>query len=236
MSSVSTAPPGTRGPKRGQNPHPMTPERVALFLRAYRESGGNFAEAARVACPGAKDGVVKPCYSSFQKLRKRDIGFAAACDEILGEVADMIEAEIDRRGRIGWLDPIVQKGEHVTDAEGKPMFIRRFDSKLLLARARAIMPDKYGEKKTIDITHHKGSHGMMVVEGSDIPALSIEQRENLGSIMATIRAARDGVKAIEHKPGVTLDIPVVEVEPVAVEVVTAVVDATGEDVFPPWED
>ncbi len=213
---------GIRGPTRGNQPHPMTPERIALFLRVYRESAGNFAEGARAACPGAKDGVAKPCYSSFQKLRKRDIGFAAACDEILGEVADLIDAEIDRRGRIGWLDPVVQKGEHVIGVDGEPMFIRRFDSKLLLARARAIMPDRYGEKKTIDITHHKGSGGMMVIEGTDVPALSLEQRENLGDIMVTIRAHRDGgTKQIEHKPGITLDVPVVEVEPVAVEVTTA---------------
>ncbi len=230
---------GARGPAKGSVAHPITKERVDLFLAVYRESGANFTAAAAAACPGGKKGNRKPCFSTFVRLKKSDMGFAAACDEILEQVRDDIEAEIDRRGRIGWLDPIVQKGEHVTDGEGKPMFIRRFDSKLLLARARALMPDRYGEKKTIDITHHKGNHGMMVIEGSDVPALSHEQQENLGSIMATIRAARDGSPlAIEHKPGITLDVPVVDVEPVAVEVVASAPEVvTGEaETFPAWED
>lgn len=231
---------GARGPDVGSPGHPMTAGRIAVFLAAYRESGGNFQDAAKAACPGGKDGTRRPCYSTFVQLKKRNIAFAAACDEVLLEIADMIEAEIDRRGRIGWLDPIVQKGEHVTDAEGKPMFIRRFDSKLLLARARALMPDKYGEKKTIDLIHHKASHGMMVIEGSDIPALSPAQRDHLGDIMATIKAHRDGTpKALTHQPGVTLDIPVVEVEQagegtelVAVEVVAEETTADLEKDFP----
>ena len=224
---------GARGPDKGSVAHPVTPGRIAVFLAAYRASGANFTAAAAAACPHGKEGNRKPCYSTFVWLKKSDMEFQAACDEILEQVRDDIEAEIDRRGRVGWLDPIVQKGEHVTDAEGKPMFIRRFDSKLLLARARALMPDKYGERKTIDITHHKGTGGMMVIEGSDVPALSPEQRENLGSIMATIRSARDGTKQIEHKPGVTLDVPVVEVEPVLVEVVSEPAEA---ETFPAWED
>ena len=227
---------GARGPDKGSVAHPITQERIDLFLNVYRESGANFTAAAAAACPGATEGNRKPCFSTFVRLKKSDMGFAAACDEVLLEIADMIEAEIDRRGRIGWLDPIVQKGEHVTDAEGKPMFIRRFDSKLLLARARALMPDKYGEKKDIQITHHRGSGGMMVIEGTDVPALSHEQQSNLADIMATIRAARDGTpKQIEHQPGVTLDIPVVEREPVLVEVVKDPETAEAET-FPAWED
>ena len=150
---------GARGPDRGHQGHPMTPERVALFLQTYRESGGNFRAAAEAACPGRQEGDRRPCYSTFVKLKKSDMGFAAACEEVLVEAADLIDAEIDRRGRLGWLDPIVQKGEHVRGPDGELMYIRRFDSKLLLARARALMPDKYGEKKTVDLIHHKASGG-----------------------------------------------------------------------------
>jgi len=226
---------GARGPAKGSVAAPMTQERIALFLRVYRESGANFTAAAAAACPHGKDGTAKPCYSTFVNLRKSNIEFAAACDEILEQVRDDIEAEIDRRGRVGWLDPIVQKGEHVTDADGKPMFIRRFDSKLLLARAKALMPDKYGDKKDIQITHHKGAGGSMVVEGADIKALSIEQRAALADIMGTIGAARDGVKAITHQPGKVLEVPVVEREAVLVEVVKDPDEKTAEQ-FPPWTD
>ena len=157
---------------------------------------------------------------------------------MLDEVRDCISAEIDRRGRLGWLEPVFQKGTQAVDADGKPAFIRRFDSKLLLARARALMPSEYGEKRTIDITHHKGTHGMMVIEGTDIPALSHEQQANLSDIMATIRACRDGTaKQLEHMPMETLDVPVVEVEPVLVEVVKGDGDAAeAAETFPPWTE
>lgn len=223
---------GARGPSKGSVGQPVTQKRIDLFLAVYRESGANFTAAAAAACPGAKEGNRKPCFSTFVLLKQKDFGFAAALTEILEQVRDDIEAEIDRRGRVGWLDPIVQKGEHVQDADGKPMFIRRFDSKLLLARAKALMPDRYGEKKDINITHHKGSSGGMTIEGSEALQLSREQRANLSDIMVTIGGLRDGVKQIEHKPAPVFDVPVVEVEPVLVEVVAE--PAVELETFPPW--
>lgn len=194
-----------RGPEPGNKPHPMTPERIAMFLKVYLESGGNFAEAARQCCPGAVSNTHQPCYSSFKFLKRNNLEFKAACEAVLDEVRDAITAEIDRRGRLGWLEPVFQKGIQATDSEGKPAFIRRFDSKLLLARARALMPETYGEKRQIEITHHKGSGGQMVVSGSDLAALSPGQKLALSDIMGTIRASREGgTKALTHQPGQTL--------------------------------
>lgn len=231
-----------RGPEPGNKPHPMTPDRIALFLKVYLESGGNFAEAARQCCPGAVSNTHQPCYSSFKFLQKHNPEFKEACEVVLDEVRDAISAEIDRRGRLGWLEPVFQKGEQAVDADGKPAFIRRFDSKLLLARARALMPGEYGDRKEISITHHKGSHGVMVIEGTDIPALSLEQKTSLAGIMETIMAARDGTqKAITHQPRETLDVPIVEREAVLVEVVAEpeAAAAAGEEseaeTFPDWD-
>lgn len=232
-----------RGPEPGNKPHKMTPERIALFLKVYLESGGNFAEAARQCCPGAVSNTHQPCYSSFKFLAKHNPEFKEACEVVLDEVRDAITAEIDRRGRTGWLEPVFQKGEQAVDADGKPAFIRRFDSKLLLARARALMPSEYGDRKDISITHHRGSSGAMTVTGFDLPALSDEQKGHLADIMDTIRAAREGTaKQIEYQPRETLDVPVVEMEPVLVEVVAEPAGA-GEkeaeapaDVFPPWTE
>lgn len=220
---------GSRGPAKGQIPHAITKARIDLFLRVFRESGANFTAAAAAACPGEHE-TAKPCLSSFQKLRKTNIEFAAACEEIHAQVCDDIEAEIDRRGRIGWLDPVVQKGEHVIGRDGEPMFIRRFDSKLLLARAKSLMPTKYGDSKKIEITHRKGI-GAWEITSDDLKALDSEQKRQLADLISVVQAARAGIKAIEHQPRETLDVPVIEVEPVAVEVVT------GEaETFPAWED
>lgn len=234
-----------RGPEPGNKPHKMTPDRIALFLKVYLESGGNFAEAARQCCPGAVSNTHQPCYSSFKFLQKHNPEFKEACSAVLDEVRDAISAEIDRRGRLGWLEPVFQKGTQATDSEGKPAFIRRFDSKLLLARARALIPSEYGDRKDITITHHKGSHGVMVIEGTDIPALSLQQKSDLAGIMETIVAARDGgTKQLEHQPAETLDVPIVEREAVLVEVVASAPEVVAEptepeekaaETFPAWD-
>ena len=222
---------GARGPKKGSPGHPMTAGRIAVFLAAYRESGGNFQKAAAAACPGGKEGARRPCYSTFVQLKKKDLGFAAACDEILLEIADMIEAEIRRRGEEGWLEPVIQKGTQATMADGSPAFIRRFDSKLLLARARALMPDKYGDRKDVTITH-KRAGGMLVIEASDIKHFSQAQIDALGGIVATIRKYKDGgapeTPSLEYQPAPVMELPVTEIETetVAVEVTDA------EKVFP----
>ncbi len=204
---------GLRGPSKGSKPHPMTPERVDLFLQVYRESGACFRTAAAAACPSTGKGAnPKPCFSSFVRLRKSDMEFAAACDEILQETADLIEAEIDRRGRVGWLDPVFQKGSQAVDCDGKPAFIRRFDSKLLLARAKALMPDRFGDSKRVDLHHHKAL-SILQISPEDMDGLSNEHRGQLREILIVMQANRKGgVAAIEHKPAKTLDVAVVEIE------------------------
>ncbi len=222
---------GTRGPDRGVKPHPMTKARIDLFLKAYRESGANFAFAAAAACPGAKDGTDKPCYSSFRNLRIRDMGFRAACEEILEQVANDVEAEIHRRAVEGWLTPAIQKGTQATLADGSPAFIRRYSDTLLLARARALMPEKYGEKKSVEITH-KRAGGLLVIEAADVQHFSQAQIEALGDLMSTIRKHREGgTPEIEYQPAPVLEIPVTEVEAVAVEV-TEGDSEKPEDAFP----
>lgn len=238
---------GTRGPDRGVKPHPMTKARIDLFLKIYRESGGNFAFAAAAACPGAKEGTDKPCYSSFRQLRARSMGFRAACEEILEQVANDVEAEIHRRGTLGWLSPVFQKGERVQEVnpetgEMEPASIRRYSDTLLIARARSLMPEKFGDKKSVEITQ-KRAGGLLVIEASDVQHFSQAQIEALGDLMSTIRANREGgTPEIEYQPAPVLEIPVteIEVETVAVEValdskpsvVSTSTEETAEKAFP----
>ena len=216
---------GQRGPDRGVKPHKMTKARVDLFLKTYRDTGANFAFAAAQACPGGKEGTRRPCYSSFKQLYRRDMRFRAACDEILSEVADLVESEIDRRGRLGWLSPVFMKGERVHElnpetGEMEPASIRRYSDALLLARARSLMPSKYGEKKSIDITHHKAG-GLLVIEAADVQHFSQAQIESLSDLMATIRANREGAtKEITFQAAPVLEVPLIEIEAEEVAVVT----------------
>ena len=141
-----------------------------------------------------------------------------------------VEAEIHRRGVEGWLTPAIQKGEQAILATGEPAFIRRYSDTLLLARARALMPSKYGEKKSIDITHHKAG-GMMVIEASDVQHFTQAQIEALGDLMSTIRANREGEapEKLTYQPAPVLEIPLTEVEAVAVEVAE---EETAEEAIP----
>jgi DNA-binding XRE family transcriptional regulator len=82
-------------------------------------------------------------------LRKTDPAFAREWDEA-ADIGDLVqlsecEKEVDFRGRLGWLEPKFYEGRVCG-------FIRKYSDGLLLARLKALAPEKYGDKAKVDAT------------------------------------------------------------------------------------
>ncbi len=188
--------------EKGRPELPVTDARKAAFLEALRNSGGVFASACRATGVHLSGGSRNPPgYSTWRALMARDPEFAAAVEQVLQECREDVEAEIYRRAQVGTLEPIVQKGKQATLADGSPAFIRRYSDRLLLKRAAALMPDKYGDHKTVE---HRGFVSVgaagLVLTSEDFIALDETQRGQLREILTVIREHREGVKAIPHQP------------------------------------
>jgi len=82
-------------------------------------------------------------------LRKADPDFAREWGEA-ADIGDLIQLsecvkEADFRGRLGWLEPKFYEGRVCG-------FIRKYSDGLLLARMKALAPEKYGDKAKVDAT------------------------------------------------------------------------------------
>ncbi len=150
---------------------------------------------------------------------ERDAEFSAQVEEILEQCRDDVEQEIKRRGQDGWLDPGYMKGARVmdTDADGNPVkaTIRRFSDTLLMARARALMPNKYSDKRQHSVVHSGTVTHRAGLTMADIRALSPAERDKVEEAFLLLQNARDGAsatKAIEHNPGEILDVAYEEVD------------------------
>jgi hypothetical protein len=108
-------------------------EKTALpfvWSRVYVESlrlSGNVA----VACQAAKvsRGEVRDAMSKSE-------AFALACQDAVDEYADRLEAEADRRARVGWEEPVYQMGKLVGSK-------RVYDSRLMEKLLEGAKPAKY---------------------------------------------------------------------------------------------
>ncbi|MGI9491803.1 MAG: helix-turn-helix domain-containing protein [Geminicoccaceae bacterium] len=103
---------------------------------------------------------------TLYREKRRNKAFANAWEEAeaIGHQiqASLGEEEMDFRGRLGWLEPKFHEGRICG-------FIRKFSDALLLARMKALMPEKYGNKTKIDHsgeTHHPGA---LIVPGVMVP-------------------------------------------------------------------
>ncbi len=90
------------------------------FLKAFAYSGN-------VKLAAAKAGVGR---ATPYAERDRDSEFAASWEDAVEEALDTLEAEVFRRGVVGYEEPVFYKGSHVAD-------ITKYDSSLLLAQLNA---------------------------------------------------------------------------------------------------
>ncbi len=203
-----------RGPKQNTVYLPTDENRRAAFLRALRESGGSFAAACRATAPHLSgDSANPPGYSTWRALMQRDPAFAAAVEETLQVVRDDIEAEMHRRSVVGVEVPQFQKAQRVIDHDGTPAVVRKYSDTILLKRAAALMPEKYAERKTVDINHNVSTSGAWTITALDLEALNSTEQAQLAAIMGKVRDHRKGVAAaIEHQPTDVIDANFSEVD------------------------
>jgi hypothetical protein len=107
------------------------------FLAAYVRTGANVAAACRMA------GISRPCHYNWLKL---DASYKERFEAAHADACDAVEEEIKRRGQDGYDQPVVYRGVISRDEQGQPVVVRKYSDGLLMFRARALMPEKYGER------------------------------------------------------------------------------------------
>jgi len=197
---------GSRGPTKGTPYRKITPALKAAFLKAYRESGGSFSAAcAATASPHHKPDQINPAgASTWRRLVKTDPEFGADFEEAKAAIIDDLEALAHKLAH-GVKRRVYQKAtlvfEPVLDDDGKPVLDddgqpkmkpaeQTFhDSRVVLARLKALAPDKYGDRKEVNINHHSGA---AVLTSADLMALSESERDQLQNILLKVQAHRKG--------------------------------------------
>jgi hypothetical protein len=215
--------PGKRGPKTGSTYLSTSdPTRRTLWLKTFRESGGSYNAACEASAPHLSGNSKNaPGYSSWKALEARDPAWAAQVEEVRQQISDDIEAELHRRSVTGVPTRVYQKAtmvwqpvldadnNPVLDVDGKPKMepatITRWSDAILLRRASALMPEKYADKKTIDINHNVNRGGAWTITAMDIEALSANEQVTLAAMMAKVRSHRKGVAQIEHQPAEVIE-------------------------------
>jgi len=118
---------------------PMTVARKKRVLELLRD--GDFINAIA--------DIVGVTRQTLYYHKEADPEFAADWKkaEAIGQQIQLnaTEEEMDFRGRIGWIEPKFYEGRVCG-------YVPRFSNALLLARAKALAPEKYGDRTKIDAT------------------------------------------------------------------------------------
>jgi len=110
-----------------------TPINVARFLE-FIYLTGNLSGACQ---------HINVSFATIGKWRREDPVFAAAMDEAKERHKDVIEDAIHQRGIVGIDKPVFQGGKLVG-------YQREYSDSLLIAKAKAYIPEKYGDKLHIE--------------------------------------------------------------------------------------
>jgi hypothetical protein len=110
-----------------------TPINVARFLEIIYLTG-NLSGACK---------AISVSFETINKWRRDDPVFAAAMDEAIERHKDVIEDAIHQRGIVGVEKPVFQGGKLVG-------YQREYSDSLLLAKAKAYIPEKYGDRLRVE--------------------------------------------------------------------------------------
>lgn len=137
-----------KAPKKRKAPRPLVLSREAQeaetaaskerFLEAYGEHGTVF-HAAKAAGVGRR---------SVYRWRDEDEVFAQRLQDAIDDQDDLIDAELDRRGRLGWDEPVFGSlgAQMGTGVVGE---IRKFSDAALIFRAKTRQTGRFRERTEI---------------------------------------------------------------------------------------
>lgn len=114
-------------------------EKQKLFLQQY----------ARTLRIGVSCDFAGLNYNSYRRALANDADFAAAVEEIRTQIAVVVDDEIIHRAVEGISEPVFGQLPGRYAGDGKIGEITRYDNKLLMELARALMPSKYGKRMDI---------------------------------------------------------------------------------------
>lgn len=135
----------------------LTPAVLEKYLELIRTNGRKIEAARRLNIN----------FGTICMRARKDPDFAFQLEMAAEEYREKIEAEIDRRGRLGWDEPVFYQGEYTGD-------IRRYDGNLLLELARRHIPEyRKGHVPPPQDTSTLG-----------LDSLSLEDREALRKLLA----------------------------------------------------
>ena len=199
--------------------HPLTDERKAQFLEAYRTTG-SVQKAAELV-----DGSPHT-RRTYLTAMARDPAFGRACEDIFEswkeKVADVLKQEFFD----GVMVPVVNsKGLVLDPATKQPMFVRKRDSKIVLAYAKKFDFGLREIKTTININagnpHAENPDDPRIyVQASDLWKLPADQAATLTALLKKVHANRQEQMAeINARPDYldSDDAPYTDVTPVESE-------------------
>ena len=143
---------GRPSPKKNYDKHPLTQERVDMFLEVLAETGSKTA-AARAASPGLTGS--RAGYSTFRHEWERDPAFKEAVDAAYDSYLGKLNHEIHNRAFTPTSRPIFSNGERV----GEEL---KYDNQLLIRVAKRHEPDKWGDRQQVEHTGQINC-GVMVI-------------------------------------------------------------------------
>lgn len=144
-------------------------DKQRLFLAAYAEHA-NVLLSARAAHVDR---------TTVYKWLEHDEDFSFAYHQAKEDAKDVIRAEIYRRGKEGWDEPLYQSGILVDR-------VRKHSDTLLIFHAKMLMPE-YREKSTLDVNSLLNSADAL---SQELRALSDEQYAQFKQWVATAKGKR----------------------------------------------
>ncbi len=143
-------------------------QKQRLFLDTYAEKA-NVLLAARAA------GVSRQMVYLWLE-HDEDFGFAF--NQAKEDARDVLRAEIYRRGKEGWDEPVFQQGKLIDT-------VRKYSDTLLIFHSKALMPE-YRDKQQVEVSGPDGT-AMQVQHTHDFSRLSDDEFEQYKSLSAKAR-------------------------------------------------
>jgi len=164
-------------PVANENPTPQkeglsTKDRQRLFLDAY-------AVHANIKLSAEAAGIHR---STVYDWQEHDEDFAFAFNLAKEDARDTLRAEIFRRAKEGWDEPVYQFGQYAGT-------VRKYSDTLLIFHAKMLMPE-YRDKSTVDVNANVNTHvsGALTLTKDDLRALTDEELAKVRALLANAKA------------------------------------------------